>query len=229
MKKTITIFFLFIIQSIIINQSKAQAPVIEWQKSLGGSSGDFARSVQQTTDGGYIVAGETYSNDGNVSGYHGLWDYWIVKLDSSGIIQWQKCLGGNDSDEAHSIQQTSDSGYIVAGHSDSNDGDVSGNHGGADYWIVKLIESPVGIESNKLEYGFSIYPNPNKGTFNIVINNTSNEKLSIKITDVIGKVVYKKQFEKTERIFEQIDLSNLAKGIYFISAKGGKVYKIVTQ
>ena len=190
---------------------------------------DFANSIQKTTDSGYIVAGYSNSNGGDVSGNHGIYDYWIVKLYTSGNIQWQKSLGGTIYDNSSSIHQTTAGGYIVAGSSYSNDGDVSGNHGSSDYWIVKLKEFTGGIESNKLEYGFSIYPNPNKGIFNIVINNTNNEKRTIKITNVIGKVVYKREFEKTERIFEQIDLSGLAKGIYFISVKGGKVYKLLIQ
>ncbi|CAN5654692.1 hypothetical protein BH10BAC3_BH10BAC3_04450 [soil metagenome] len=115
---------------------------IQWQKCLGGSNLDYAFSIRQTNDGGYILAGKTYSNDGDVSGLHqptwGFTDYWVVKLNSSGTIEWQKCLGGDLDDEAHSIQQTSDGGYIVAGNSYSNDGDVSGNHGNGDYWIVKL-------------------------------------------------------------------------------------------
>ncbi|HYK46052.1 MAG TPA: T9SS type A sorting domain-containing protein, partial [Parafilimonas sp.] len=109
-----------------------------WQKSLGGSLSDEAFSIDQTTDGGYIVAGISESNDSDVSGNHGLDDYWLVKLKKNGVIQWQKSLGGSTYDDPTSIQQTSDSGYIVAGHTDSNDGDVSGNHGIGDYWIVKL-------------------------------------------------------------------------------------------
>ena len=84
------------------------------------------------------MAGSTISNDVDVSGNHGNNDYWIVKLNGSGILQWKKCYGGMATDQAYSIQQTTDAGYIVAGHSYSNDGDVSGNHGSADYWIVKL-------------------------------------------------------------------------------------------
>ena len=57
-------------------------------------------------------------------------DYWIVKLDANGNLVWQKSLGGSSGDYATSIQQTSDGGFIVAGSSNSNDGDVSGNHGG---------------------------------------------------------------------------------------------------
>ena len=114
---------------------------IEWQKSLGGSGEDRASSVIQTTDGGYIIAGTSNSNDGDVSGNHGRDDYWIVKLSSTGILEWQKSLGGSGDDDANSIQQTTDGGYIIAGGSNSNDGDVSGNHGSDDYWIVKLAPS----------------------------------------------------------------------------------------
>ncbi|GHV40442.1 hypothetical protein FACS1894187_21380 [Synergistales bacterium] len=111
---------------------------IDWQKSLGGTIDDYVQSIQQTSDGGYIVAGYSQSNDGDVSGNHGGYDYWIVKLKADGSIDWQKSLGGTNDDDAQSIQQTSDGGYIVAGYSQSNDNDVSGNHGGGDYWIVKL-------------------------------------------------------------------------------------------
>lgn len=111
---------------------------ILWQRSLGGSGSDVAWSIQQTTDSGYIVAGNSASNDGDVSGNHGRGDYWIVKLSGQGIIKWQKSLGGMLDDFAKSIQQTQDGGYIVAGSSGSNDADVSGNHGGNDYWLLKL-------------------------------------------------------------------------------------------
>jgi hypothetical protein len=111
---------------------------LQWQKSLGGSGWDRALSFQQTSDGGYIIAGFSDSNDGDVTGNHGNRDYWIVKLDSLGTLQGQKSFGGSGLDSAHSIQQTSDGGYIIAGHSFSNNGDVTENHGVADYWIVKL-------------------------------------------------------------------------------------------
>ena len=99
---------------------------------------DFVQSVQQTKDGEYIIAGNTNSNDGDVSGNNGSSDYWIVKLDNSGDIVWQKCLGGSGDDIAASVQQTNDRGYIIAGYTNSTDGYVSGNNGSSDYWIVKL-------------------------------------------------------------------------------------------
>lgn len=134
----LTSTFLFLIYSTLAAQS---APSIEWQKALGGTHGESANAVQQTSDGGYIVAGHSMSNDGDVSGNHGGGDYWIVKLNSAGDIQWQKSLGGSNVDDAQSIRQTTDGGYIIAGSSNSSDGDISGNHGNYDYWIVKLDSS----------------------------------------------------------------------------------------
>src|SRR5690606_6373975 len=110
---------------------------IEWQKCLGGTGDDQAQAIQQTNDGGYIVAGVTSSNDGDVTGNH-TWtnsggtynsrDCWIVKLNNIGEIEWQKCLGGKNGDSANAVQQTNDGGYIVAGESASDDGDVLGNY-----------------------------------------------------------------------------------------------------
>ena len=114
---------------------------IQWQKALGGTDYDYPNSIQETTDGGYIVAGETSSNNGNVTGNHGISDNWVVKLNSAGTIQWQKALGGTADENAASIQQSSDGGYIVAGYTASNNGDVIGNHGYEDYWVVKLTST----------------------------------------------------------------------------------------
>ncbi|MBN2682223.1 MAG: T9SS type A sorting domain-containing protein [Bacteroidales bacterium] len=111
---------------------------LQWQKCLGGTDWDGAFSIKQTADGGYIVAGETCSGDGDVFGYNWGYDVWIVKLDNLGNIQWQKCLGGTYWEHSFSIQITSDGGYIVAGNSESNDGDVSGNHGNVDFWVAIL-------------------------------------------------------------------------------------------
>jgi len=111
---------------------------LQWQKCLGGTGEDQAFSIQQTADGGYITAGYTGSNNGDVHGYHGSRDAWVVKLDGTGTIQWQKCLGGSNYDEAYSVVQTNDGGYVVAGYTASNDGDASGLHGMYDAWVVKL-------------------------------------------------------------------------------------------
>ena len=109
-----------------------------WQKVLGGSGDDAAKSIVPTSDGGYIIAGYTNSNDGNVYGSHGLEDVWVVKLNGSGAILWQKALGGSGYDKAESIFPTSNGGYIIVGSTTSTDGDITGNHGYTDAWVVKL-------------------------------------------------------------------------------------------
>ena len=111
---------------------------LEWQKTLGGTGNDYAQSLIQTAEGGYAVAGYTHSTDGDVSGNHGGEDFWVVKLDSSGELEWQKTLGGTGDDAAYSLIQTTEGGYAVAGNTHSTDGDVSGNHGLRDFWVVKL-------------------------------------------------------------------------------------------
>ncbi|SMC63143.1 autotransporter outer membrane beta-barrel domain-containing protein [Moheibacter sediminis] len=116
-----------------------------WDKLYGGSGNDWANSIQKTTDGGYIVAGYSDSSaSGDVSGISkGIRDYWVLKLDAAGNKSWDKLYGGNSIDDAFSVQQTADGGYIIAGYSlSSASGDVSGtNKGFGDYWIVKLDAS----------------------------------------------------------------------------------------
>ena len=141
---------------------------IVWEKSLGGSDSDYANSIQLTRYGGYIVAGGTYSTDDDVSGNHGGFDYWVVNLSETGDIIWQKCLGGTGYDEAESIWQTNDGGYIVIGYSNSTNGNVTGNLGDYDYWVVKLSrdgdivwEKNLGGEDD--DYAFSIQQTTDSG------------------------------------------------------------------
>jgi Secretion system C-terminal sorting domain len=112
--------------------------LIQWKKTYGGNSDEQPYSIQLTKDGGYVVVGYTLSNNGDVSGNHGYYDVWVLKINDIGVIEWQKCLGGSDWEEAWDIQQTKDGGYILAGRSRLPDGDVTANHGALDYWVVKL-------------------------------------------------------------------------------------------
>ncbi|PKL77418.1 MAG: hypothetical protein CVV25_14565, partial [Ignavibacteriae bacterium HGW-Ignavibacteriae-4] len=109
-----------------------------WQKSYGGSHYDINTSIIQTNDGGFAVSGYSWSDDGNLTISNGLSDYWIVKLNSIGELEWQKSYGGSDEELANSIQQTFDGGYIIAGQSKSQDEDITNPKGNYDYWIIKL-------------------------------------------------------------------------------------------
>jgi len=111
---------------------------MQWQKTFGGSSNDVALGIAQTQDGGYIVCGYSNSNDGSVTNNHGADDYWLIRLDSAGNLKWQKSFGGTGDDRAMSLLSLEDGGYIISGFSSSNNGDVTGNHGYFDYWILRL-------------------------------------------------------------------------------------------
>jgi len=99
---------------------------LAWQKTYGGDAADYASSIQQTTDGGYIVAGNTWPFGA------GNYDVCVLKLNSDGSLAWQKTFGGEGQDQAYSIQQTTGGGYIVAGCTQSFG---AGNY---DVYILKL-------------------------------------------------------------------------------------------
>lgn len=130
-----------IIIAMVFSASTLAQPALQWQKCLGGSWDEWVEYSEQTDDGGYIIVGSSESTDGNISGNHGAFDCWIVKLDSVGALKWQKAIGGTGSEYGTCIRQTADGGYIVAASTTSNDGDVSGNHGTCDYWVIRLNEN----------------------------------------------------------------------------------------
>lgn len=185
-----------------------------WQKTLGGTSYDQANSVQSTSDGGYLVVGNSYSIDGDVVGNHGDSDAWVVKLDATGSLIWQKTLGGTNSDNATSIQLAADGGSIVAGYTSSNNGDVAGNHGGGDAWVVKL--GPELFTATFTVQVLRLFPNPAK---NIVYLQTStNFSLDkIKITDLTGKVILTQTTNTS-----LVNIEALASGLYIVEALSGE-------
>jgi hypothetical protein len=111
-----------------------------WSKSFGGSDYDGVASVLGDFDGGCTLAGYTVSNNGDVIGFHGgfLEDAWVLKIDRNGVLKWQAALGGTKTDFATGVTQLPNGNTIIACTTESNDGDVSGNHGSTDIWLVEL-------------------------------------------------------------------------------------------
>lgn len=128
-----------------------------FDKSLGGSANDEAAVVLSTTDGGYLMAGRSISNISNdkTDNNRGNEDYWIAKINSNGVRQWDKTFGGAGNDLVTGAVQTSDGGYLIVGRSNSNASvDKSENsRGEEDYWVVKLNAN--GIKQWDKTYGSS--------------------------------------------------------------------------
>jgi len=199
---------------------------IDWQRALGGTGYDEASSIEQTTDGGYIVTGSTGSNDGDVSDGHGALDHWVVKLTNTGAIDWQKALGGTGYDLSHCIKQTTEGGFIVAGSSSSNDGDVTGNHGDYDFWVVKLSDSePTSIERNTPLISCSIYPNPAE-TYIWIETAAITTGVPFQLIDVAGRTVLRGVlYQEASRV----DVSHLVEGVYSVEILGSKPQKLVKR
>ena len=127
---------------------------LEWQKTFGGANDDIARAIIETSDKGYAIIGYTNSIDGDITDKTVAEnDFWVLKLDPNGNIEWQKTYGGSGDDQGRAIIQTSDGGYAITGPSKSADGDGSNNEGQHDHWIVKL-DAQGNIQWEK-SHGFS--------------------------------------------------------------------------
>jgi hypothetical protein len=201
-----------------------------WKKCYGGTALEEARCIKQTVDGGFIVAGLTGSNDWDVSGNHGTGiDYWVVKLNDTGLIMWQKCLGGTDYESAYCIAQTSDNGFIITGNAGSNNGDVSGNHGSGDYWVVKLFPDTgaTSMISNNSELGnlIVVYPNPVSDILHI---DNLNQNADYKLFNVLGTCVMNGIVSPTKNT---VNTKELPKGFYILKfdSEIGRAYKILKE
>jgi len=144
MKKIVIAFFIFV---LVAGLSLAQSPLVkQWDYRFGGNMDDMVRAIQQTFDGGYLLGGNSRSISVSGDKTQASWgsdDFWIVKLDSAGIKQWDLDFGGNLFDYLTCLQQTKDNGYILGGRSNSN---ISGNKsqtswGGFDCWVIKTDSS----------------------------------------------------------------------------------------
>ncbi|QNF32131.1 T9SS type A sorting domain-containing protein [Adhaeribacter swui] len=126
-----------------------------WSKSYYGTSGDYLSRVIQTHDGGYLLAGTSYSGRGNDKSQYsrGESDYWILKVDAAGNKQWDKRFGGTGADDLRKVIQLTTGEYVLAGHSNSPaGGDKSqGTQGGSDLWLIKI--SGTGIKIWDKRYG----------------------------------------------------------------------------
>lgn len=224
---SVNITLKLILFSFICN---AQAPQIEWQETYGGTNQDYAKKIIQTQDGGYIVGGETYSLNGDVTGNHGGSDYWIIKISSTGTLEWQKTFGGSNYEHAYDIIQTIDGGYIFLGSSSSSNGDVNLNYGFDDIWVVKLstdgtIEWQKSFGGTNPDYGYSIKQTNDDGyiiagttysnNVDITGNNGANDYWILKL-DSSGILEWQNNFGGTNQESAR-DIFQISDGSYLVT------------
>lgn len=193
---------------------------IVWQKAMGGRRDDGINDVIQTSDNGYVIVGYAASDDGDIGNNRGAIDMWAVKLQKDGSFEWQKPLGGSGNEKGHAIVQTTDKGYIIAGTTESGDGDAKGNHGNEDVWVVKLgspfRDMPV---FNKNVSGITVFP---EQTNDIIYLGLPREYkgADISITDVNGNKV---EFSDTQSYYRIIHILKAAPGLLTLHiVKGDK-------
>ena len=170
----------------------------QWDKTFGGSKSDSPSSILQTSDNGYIVAGYSTSDSTgdkteNSIAKTGIDDYWIIKLNANGNMQWQNTIGGYNADYAKQVLQTVDGEYIVAGFSDSPayaDKSVSSQQ--TDYWLVKLDAA------GKVKWDKTIIAQGNDYC-------TSVQQAADSSYVLIGGSYSDKQYDKTENSYGSTD------------------------
>ncbi len=205
------------------------AGIIQWQKCLGGTSIDWGNSVCQISDSTYVILSSTSSNDGDITGHHYQTDFWVANIDLSGDIIWQNCYGGNCIDNGSSIAETIDGGLIFVGGTCSNDGDVSGNHGQWDMWVVKLAPLHDGISTPQNPItDFSLYQNQNNETIDVSFYANGNEKINLQLIDITGRVLLQKIISASSGFNkQQLQTPNTGTGVYLMRLQnnGGAVTK----
>jgi Dockerin type I domain len=172
-------------------QTLSEPPSMDWNKTYGGIDFDMAYSLVKTSDGGYAIAGYTYSYGAGSS------DFLLVKTDSSGNMQWNKTYGGTFYEAAYSLVETNDHGYAIAGYTSSKIG------GSADFWLVKtdrfgnLIWSQIYGDMIGDEAALSVVQTVDGGYAlggSVYYGSSSSSNFELVKTDSGGNMQWKKQY-----------------------------------
>ena len=201
---------------------------IIWQKCYGGSNDDDPERIFQTSDGGFMVFGITKSFDGDVVGNPSNSpenpSIWLFKVDSTGVLLWQQCIGGHARERVHGVIQISDYNYAVAGEMTfSPSGDVNCSNfiygSSNNYWVFGISDTIVSTpETSEVKLDLQVYPNPAKDQ--VTFETTGNKPASIFVYNHTGQLVEKLDLNASRTNW---NVGNLQRGLYFYrSEQDGK-------
>ena len=203
-----------------------------WKKNYGGSRPDVLKCIVKSAEGGYLLAGSSYSDDGDVTLHYSvdnINDLWFVKVSDSGVLQWQKTLGGTYNDVVPFVQQCSDTGYIVSSFTTSSDHDITmPPNGNYDIWIFKLGGFPTGIQPMEITPPAKVFPNPTNGSLFI----TAEENLTnsnIHLSNSLGQTL---SCNVQHLGHNTIEISGIPQGIHFLTLQMGhrsQTFRIVVN
>lgn len=202
---------------------------VQWKHSFGGSEFDGFPCMTMAHDGGYLVAGGSASNDGDITDHHGDttgYDAWIVKCNTTGTIEWQKSMGGSQMEGASGIVPTRDGGCAIAANTRSTDGDLLHNtiRGGMDCWIIKLgnigssgiddLHAAIPTDASLAQN----FPNPFSSFTQISYEVPSQSLVTLSVFDCLGREMTRLVAGKVEAgaHTSTFDASSLPAGIYFL-------------
>lgn len=199
---------------------------LEWQYKYGGSGNDNLFNMTIAEDG-YVLMGATNSTDlGEGAEFQGVYDQLIMKVNFDGELQWMKTLGGSDNESAEAIVIDEDGSYVIAGYTQSTDGDVSEYYGLGDVWLVKLeAEKIMALNDSNLS-SVKVYPNPAKD-FISISNHKDISKVSL--VDLAGKNVLSKSVNAKS---VKLNISHLPNGIYILKVESNgkeKTFKVIKK
>jgi len=200
---------------------------IEWQKCLGGYENEQPGFIEQHPDGGYLVGGNSNSTDGDINcnaSLPGTYTGWLVKLDASGEIVWQRCLGSQVNNSLSAISILGQEHYLVGGGTRANGGDVDCDlKGQTDIWIVELQDTTVGLKEEH-QRQWQLYPNPaSTQTWLKLAEHTALEHARIELYSPTGRLLHK---AKPTSHFHEIDVAHLPKGLYLVRVWNGESWYV---
>lgn len=210
-----------VIIALIVSLPALAQPALEWSKCYGGSKSDWANRVLPAADGGYVFLAQAHSDDGDVSVFHPFVDpnyfysdIWLVKIDSIGNIIWDRSFGGSEEEVGRDIINTSDGGYMIAGSTRSNDGDISTTlptSAGGNLLLIKMdgdglvewykvyggseLDQAYGVVET--DYGYAVLGYTKSNDFDVSTQHGDGDAWLLKV-DTLGNILWEKTYGYSE-------------------------------